>query len=112
MIFVAGRFAGFRIPGLGDSKRLQLAAGCLHLVLEHGQSIVVLTQDKCFGSALALQRPLHETFCFHPPSVPTTEYNVHRSLWTNADFLESTGSGIRAADRVPVTVAMGRRFFG
>ncbi len=62
LIYIAGNFAHFTIPGLGDSKRIQLAAGCLHLVLEHGQSIVVLTQDKCFGSALALQRPLHETF--------------------------------------------------
>ena len=61
LVFVAERFS-HRIPDLGNSKRLQLAAGCLHLVLEHGQSIVVLIQDKCFGSALALQRPLHETF--------------------------------------------------
>ena len=61
LIFVADNFAQFTIPGLGESKRTQLAAGCLHLVIEHGQSIVVLTQDKCFGSALALQRPLHET---------------------------------------------------
>ncbi len=61
LIFVAGNFAHFTIPGLGDSKRFQLAAGCLHLALEHGQSIVVLTQGKCFGSALALQRPLLET---------------------------------------------------
>ena len=38
--------------------------------------------------------------------------DVHRSLWTNDDFLKSTGSGIKAADRIPVTVAMGRRFFG
>ena len=37
---------------------------------------------------------------------------VHRSLWTNGDFLRSTGSGIKAAGRIPVTVAMGRRFFG
>ena len=36
----------------------------------------------------------------------------HRSLWTNEEFLKSTGSGIRAADRIPVTVAMGRRVFG
>ena len=62
LILVAESLAHFRIPGLGDSDRGQLTAGCLHLVLEHGQSIVVLAQDKCFGSALALQRPLHETF--------------------------------------------------
>ena len=61
LIFVANSLDHFTIPGLGNSKRLQLAAGCLHLVLEHAQSIVVLTQDKCFGSALALRRSLHET---------------------------------------------------
>ncbi len=37
---------------------------------------------------------------------------VHRLLWTNENFLKSTGSGIKAAGRIPVTVAMGRRFFG
>lgn len=62
LILVTESLARFTIPGLGGSKRTQLAAGCLHLVIEHGQSIVALTQDKCFGSALALQRPLHETF--------------------------------------------------
>lgn len=62
LVLVADNFVRFTIPGLGDSKRLQHAAGCLHLVLEHAQAIVVLTQDKFFGSALALQRPLHETF--------------------------------------------------
>lgn len=62
LISVAETLAHFTIPGLGGSKRTQLAAGCLHLVIEHGQSIVALTQDKCFGSALALQRPLYETF--------------------------------------------------
>ena len=36
---------------------------------------------------------------------------VHRSLWTSEEFLKSTGSGIKAADRIPVTVAMGRRAF-
>ena len=61
MVFVVDRLYGLSIPGLGDSTRLQLAAGCLHLAIEHGQSIVVLTQDKCFGSVLALQRPLYET---------------------------------------------------
>ena len=61
LVFVANSLNDFTIPHLGDSKRLQLAAGCLHLVLEHAQSIVVLTQDKCFGSALALRRSLHET---------------------------------------------------
>ena len=44
---------------------------------------------------------------------PTQERigEVHRSLWENAEFLKSTGSGIKAAGRIPVTVTMGRRFF-
>ena len=36
---------------------------------------------------------------------------VHHSLWTNDEFLGSTGSGVRATDRIPVTVRMGRKFF-
>lgn len=36
---------------------------------------------------------------------------VHRSLWKDEVFLKSTGSGIKAAARIPVTVTMGRRFF-
>ena len=36
---------------------------------------------------------------------------VHRSLWTNDEFLGSTGSGVGATRRIPVTVRMGRRFF-
>ena len=60
LTYVAGKFAHFTIPGLGDSRRGQLAAGRLHLVLEYSHSIVVLTHDKCFGSALALQGPLHD----------------------------------------------------
>ena len=61
LVFAANSLNNFTIPSLGNSKRLQLAAGCLHMVLEHAQSIIVLTEDKCFGSALALQRSLHET---------------------------------------------------
>ena len=62
MIWVADSINGQRLPDLPHDKRLQLAAGCLHMAIEHGQSIVVLTQEKCFGSALALQRPLFEAF--------------------------------------------------
>ena len=36
---------------------------------------------------------------------------VHRSLWTNDEFLGSTGPGVRATKRIPVTVRMGRKFF-
>lgn len=44
---------------------------------------------------------------------PTREeiVEVHRSLWTNGEFLRSTGSGVGATRRIPVTVRMGREFF-
>ena len=62
LIWVADSITGQRLPDLPHDKRLQLAAGCLHMAIEHGQAIVVLTQEKCFGSALALQRSLFEAF--------------------------------------------------
>jgi hypothetical protein len=36
---------------------------------------------------------------------------VHQSLWSNQEFLDSTGSGIPAAARNPVTVRLGRKLF-
>lgn len=44
---------------------------------------------------------------------PTSEKieAVHRSLWTNDEFRGSTGSGVGATRRIPVTVRMGRKFF-
>ena len=62
LLWVADQLEGLRLPGLSDNKRLRLAAGCLHIAIEHAQAIVVLTQEKCFGSALALQRPLIEAW--------------------------------------------------
>ena len=62
LIRVADSINGLRLPGLPHDKQLQLAAGCMHTAIEHGQAIVVLVQEKCFGSALALQRPLVEAF--------------------------------------------------
>ena len=62
VLFVVESVNGLKMPELPNSKRMQLSAGCLHVAIEHGQSIVVLAQHKCFGSALALQRPLLETF--------------------------------------------------
>jgi hypothetical protein len=38
--------------------------------------------------------------------------DVHRSLWSKENFKASTGSGIRAAARIPVTVPLGRNLFG
>ena len=62
LIWVADQLDGLRLPDLPNEKRLQLAAGCLHVAIEHAQAIVVLIQEKCFGSALALQRPLIEVY--------------------------------------------------
>ena len=38
-------------------------------------------------------------------------HDIHRKLWSDQRFIKSTGSGIRAADRIPVTVALGRKYF-
>ncbi len=62
LIWVADNINGLTVPGMSDSKRLTLAASCLHMAIEHGQAIVILIEEKCFGSALALQRPLIEAF--------------------------------------------------
>ena len=62
LLWVAHQLDGLTLPGLSDNKRRRLAAGCLHIAIEHAQAIVVLTQEKCFGSALALQRPLIEAW--------------------------------------------------
>ena len=62
LIWVADQLNGVRLPRLPQEKRLQLAAACHHIAIEHGGAIVVLTQEKCFGSALALQRPLVEAY--------------------------------------------------
>jgi len=62
LLWVADQLDGLTLPGLSVNKRLRLAAGCLHIAIEHAQAIVVLTQEKCFGSALALQRPLIEAW--------------------------------------------------
>ena len=62
LIWVADHLDGLRLPDLPNEKRLQLAVGCLHVAIEHAQAIVVLIQEKCFASALALQRPLIEAY--------------------------------------------------
>ena len=62
LIWIVDNINGLKVPDLPASKRLALAASCLHMAIEHGQAIVVLTQEKCFGSALALQRSLFEAY--------------------------------------------------
>jgi hypothetical protein len=34
-----------------------------------------------------------------------------RHLWSDNDFLESSGSGVRASTRIPKTLDLGRRLF-
>ena len=58
--WVAVHLNGLKIPELPNNKRLQLAMACLHLVIEHGQAIIHLVDNKFYGSALALQRPMFE----------------------------------------------------
>lgn len=36
---------------------------------------------------------------------------VHHTLWSNPDFLKRTGSGVRASQRIPFTIPLGRQFF-
>lgn len=36
---------------------------------------------------------------------------IHKRLWTMLDFKTSTGSGVKASTRIPVTVPLGRRLF-
>lgn len=44
---------------------------------------------------------------------PTVErvVAVHRDLWNKSEFTSGTGSGVRAADRIGVTVPLGRKLF-
>ena len=58
--WVATRLDGLRVPDLPDNKRLQMALACQHIAIEHAQAIIVLIDNKIYGSALALQRPLYE----------------------------------------------------
>ena len=58
--WVADALDGLKIPDLPNNKRLQLAMACHHLVIEHGQAIILLVDNELYGSALALQRPMFE----------------------------------------------------
>jgi hypothetical protein len=53
-----------RIEGLEISAtdRNRISAGCFHLALEHHEAIVHLIRRNLFGSAMALVRPLFETY--------------------------------------------------
>ena len=62
MFWVQERLDGRQLPGLPTIKRHQLASGCLHVAVEHSQAIIVLVEEKLFASALALVRPLFESY--------------------------------------------------
>ncbi|HUE90466.1 MAG TPA: hypothetical protein VMO26_30645, partial [Vicinamibacterales bacterium] len=53
---------GLKIPELPTNKRVQLAGGCWHVALEHAGAVVVLVDDRIYGSALAMLRPLAESY--------------------------------------------------
>ena len=53
---------GLKIATLANSKRAQLAGACWHVTVEHSMAIVVLVDQSLHGSALALVRPLFESY--------------------------------------------------
>jgi hypothetical protein len=53
---------GARVPALPDEKRVQLAAACWHVAIDHQIAIVVLIHETLHASALALMRPAVEAY--------------------------------------------------
>jgi hypothetical protein len=45
-----------------SERRTRLAAGCLHLALDHHDAIILLTQHAVYGSAFALLRLIFEAY--------------------------------------------------
>ncbi len=62
MTEIADEINGLRIKELPTCRRLQLAAACWHIGIEHGQAILILLDQERIGSALALQRPAIDSF--------------------------------------------------
>lgn len=60
--WVQGHLNGKKIPELPTSKRVQLAAACWHIAIDHQMSIVVLVHETLHGSALTLMRPMIEAY--------------------------------------------------
>ncbi len=56
------KFDGMRIPQWPNSKRLQLAAACWLVTIEHSMAIVELVHATLHGSALALVRSMYEAY--------------------------------------------------
>ncbi len=62
-IWLAEQLDGFRLPNLPKQKRVQLSSACLHVAMEHQQSVNTLIAQGHCGSAVALIRPAIEA-CF------------------------------------------------
>jgi hypothetical protein len=62
MLWVAQRLDGYKLRGLPTSKRQAIVAGAWHVAVEHDQAIVLLVQERLYGSALALVRVLFEAY--------------------------------------------------
>lgn len=60
--WIHAKLHGLKIAKLTDSKRAQLAGGCWHVTIEHSMAVVVLVDQSLHGSALALVRPLFESY--------------------------------------------------
>ena len=63
MTEIADEINGLRIKELPGNKRLQLAAACWHMAIEHGQAIPLLLWEEMYGSAFKAR-------CNAPPLSP------------------------------------------
>ena len=59
---VAAKLDGAQISGLEENERLRLSCCLFKVTVDHGQGIVLLVDNGCISSALALQRPCFEAF--------------------------------------------------
>ena len=65
VVWVADNVDGAKLP-IGDdaknNKRVHLGSATLHAALEHANSVAILCEEGCVGSASALLRPLMDAF--------------------------------------------------
>lgn len=60
--WVHANLHGKKIPALPSEKRVQLAAACWHIAIDHQMAVVVLVHETLHASALALMRPTIEAY--------------------------------------------------
>jgi hypothetical protein len=60
--WVHSNLDGTKIPALPSDKRVQLAAACWHVAVDHQMAIVVLVHETLHAPALALMRPTIEAY--------------------------------------------------